>query len=416
MQNTCTRHILHCDCNAYFASVEELFNPQLKKVPMAVCGNPENRHGIILAKNELAKRQGVKTAETIWSAKQKCPQLVLCPPRRGEYSHYCNLINTQVYENYTDLVERAGVDESYLDITGTLHLFKCTPLELANRIREEVEQKTGLTISVGVSYNKIFAKLGSDYKKPNAVTEITAENYKRIVWPLPVSDMFFVGKATAETLRGMHINTIGDIAAAPAEYLKLRLGKIGEQIHIFANGADESPVVPQHSAPDVQTVGNGMTFRRNLITKEDIRTAVLALSDSVAARLRKNYFKCFNISVTIKDEKLKVITRQKTLVNPTWISEEIAGHATALVYENWSIGRPIRMLTITAGKLALPNEAVEQTSLFEQLEAGQHKDYKKQEKLEIAVDKLHQSYGKSSVYRGSAASSDIGIDPKDHTE
>ena len=194
------RIIFHADCDGFFASVEETYHPEYREIPMAVAGNPENRHGIILAKNTLAKKAGIKTAETIWKAKQKCPDLFLCPPRHQEYSDFCNRIN-EIYENYTDQVERFSIDESFLDVTGSLHLFGGNPLELAHRIRREVQEKIDLTISIGVSYNKIFAKVGSDYCKPNNAVLITRNNYKQIIWPLPVSDLFMAGRKTCEELK-----------------------------------------------------------------------------------------------------------------------------------------------------------------------------------------------------------------------
>lgn len=406
--NGSERIILHCDCNAYFASVEELFRPELKKVPMAVCGDAESRHGIILAKNELAKKYNIKTAETVWQAKNKCPNLVLVPPRRGQYGKYCDIINTRVYECYTDLVERAGVDESYLDITGSLHLFGCTALELGNRIREHVKELTGLTISVGISFNKVFAKLGSDYKKPDAVTLITRENFKRIIWPLPAKSMLMVGETTEKTLRGLYINTIGDIAASPPGMLAGRLGKMGETLYVYARGEDTSPVVPEHSAEDVKSVGNGMTFKRNLLTPEDIHTGVLAMSDSVATRLRRGNKKCLSVTVAIKDTELKTITRQITLERPTRLSSEISKAAEKLVCENWKSGRPIRMLTITAGKLVAEDAAVEQLNFFES-----PADDMRRENLEKALEKVTRHYGENSVTRLSFYNSEFGI-AKEH--
>jgi DNA polymerase-4 len=200
------RHIFHADCNSFFASVEETFRPELRRVPMAVAGDPENRHGIILAKNELAKKFKIATAETVWSAKMKCPELVLVPPRHKTYSEFCERVNA-IYEQYSPLVERFGVDESFIDVTGCLHPFGGDALKCANEIRERVKREIDITISIGVSWNKIFAKLGSDYKKPNAVTNITRENWKEIVFPLPASDLFFVGRKTAVALAKLGVHT-----------------------------------------------------------------------------------------------------------------------------------------------------------------------------------------------------------------
>lgn len=215
------RTILHCDCNSFFASVECVFRPELKTVPMAVCGNPENRHGIILAKNELAKKAGVVTAETVWQARQKCPELVLVPPHHQEYVRYSNLVNA-IYQRYTDQVEPFSIDESWLDVTGSRTLFGSGET-IADTIRKAVREELGITVSAGVSFNKIFAKMGSDYKKPDATTVISRENYRQLLWPLPISEMIFVGKASRTALRELGIYTIGDLARAEPSLLLARL-------------------------------------------------------------------------------------------------------------------------------------------------------------------------------------------------
>jgi len=261
------RVIFHIDCNAFYASVEEIRHPELKKVPMAVCGDPASRRGVVVAKNELAKGSGVTTGESIWSAKQKCPDLVLRPTRHHLYRQYCEKVNA-IYAQYTDQVEAASIDESYLDVTGSLHLFGGDEIRLAHEIRERVPRETGLTVSVGISYNKIFAKIASDYKKPNAVTCFNRENYRELLWPLPVSAMLMVGKSTEDILHRMYIKTIGDLARTSEDTLRRRLGKIGEQLHIYANGLDDSPVLHIGESDDLHSVGNGMTFKRNLIPRQ----------------------------------------------------------------------------------------------------------------------------------------------------
>ena len=235
------RVIFHCDLNAFYASVELLSYPELREKPVAVCGDPAARHGIILAKNEAAKAQGVKTAETILQARRKCPALLLLPAPHDKYRYYSRLAG-EIYRRYTDLVEPFGIDESWLDVTGTLGLFGGDPAALADRLREEMKRELGLTISVGVSFNKVFAKLGSDYKKPDATTVISREQVPQILWPLPVTDLLFVGRASARMLAEHHIHTIGDLARARREDLKKWLGKHGEQLHDAANGWDHSPV------------------------------------------------------------------------------------------------------------------------------------------------------------------------------
>lgn len=406
------RVIFHIDCDAYYASVEEVFYPELRKVPMAVCGNPESRRGIILAKNQLAKGYGVKTAETIWQAKEKCPDLVLRPARRKLYQEYCDKVN-HVYEQYSNQLEKFSIDESFLDVTGSLYLFDGDPLALAREIQERVTKETsldgsapGLTVSIGISFNKIFAKLASDMQKPNGITVLNRENYKHILWPMPVSTMLMVGKATEKTLHQINIYTIGDLANSPEDFLRRRLGKIGEQLHAYANGQDDSPVLYLDENPDVQSIGNGMTFKRNLTSRSDIQTAVTALADSVAGRLRKHDMKCMTVQVTIKDANFKVITRQKA-VSPTWLAADLVRSSMELIESSWKIGVPIRMLTITAQKLVLPDEGGEQLSLFENAQSTE--SVKRRERLEKAMDQIRDKYGFDSVSPGSVIGNDLGI-------
>ena len=259
------RVILHCDCNNFFASVECLRDPTLRDVPMAVCGSVEDRHGIVLAKNELAKRYGIKTAETVYSARRKCPSLVICPPHHGEYARVSRAVN-EIYLRFTDLCEPFSIDESWLDVTGSRNLFG-DGMAIARAIAEAVRTEIGITLSIGVSFNKTYAKLGSDYKKPDAITYVGRENYRDILFPLPVEDMLFVGERTAEILRRSGIRTIGDLAAASPAYLVSRLGKVGEQLGAAARGEDTSRVIPESEREEVKSVGNGMTFRRDAAGK-----------------------------------------------------------------------------------------------------------------------------------------------------
>ena len=259
------RVILHCDMNSYYASVELLDRPDLDGKPVAVCGNPESRHGIILAKNELAKKSGVITAETIWQAKKKCPDLVLVPPHHDKYKEYSKRIN-KIYLDYTDMVEPFSIDESWLDVTASQRLFG-SGKEIADTIRNRVKNELGLTLSAGVSYNKVFAKMGSDYKKPDATTVITRANFSDLLFSKPVNELFFVGFATAEKLKSINIHTIGDLARANPVALESLLGKQGKVLHKYANGIDDSPVSLFNQREKIKSVGNGMTFTHNL-TKE----------------------------------------------------------------------------------------------------------------------------------------------------
>ena len=394
------RVILHCDCNAYFASVECIDRPELRHVPMAVCGNPESRHGIILAKNELAKKYGIQTAETLWQAKKKCPSLTLVPPHHDRYQYYCRLIN-QIYGQYTDQVEAFSIDESWLDVTASLQLFGSGE-EIADQIRERVKRELGLTLSVGVSYNKIFAKMGSEYKKPDATTVISRKNYRELLWPMDVGEMFFVGAATAEKLRGMGIATIGDLARANPLALEALLGKHGPMLCTYANGQDNAPVAHYGEREPVKSVGNGITFKRNLCGPDDVRTAVTALADTVATRLREQRLKAWGIKVDIKDPSFHTISRQKQLARPTHSTFDVRDAALELIRASWRVNDPIRLLTITA--INLTDElADEQLSLFDTPVVEREKD----ESLDKAMDDIRRKFGGDSIIFGQMIDSDL---------
>lgn len=408
------RTILHCDCNGFYASVECILRPELKNVPMAVCGDPDSRHGIILAKNELAKRCHVQTAETIWQAKRKCPELTLVPPHHEQYQKYSRIVN-QIYQQYTDLVEPFGIDESWLDITGSEKLFG-DGRTIADTLRRRIREEVGLTISVGVSFNKVFAKLGSDYKKPDATTVIDREHFRGLVWKLPVSDLLFVGKSVGTELQKMAITTIGELAAADRDRLVRRLGKIGETLHDYANGLDNSPVRSIYEEREVKSVGNGMTFKRNLVGLEDIRLGVLSLTDQVGARLRRRGVQCLTVQVTIRDPNFKTISRQRTLESPTSLAKELAEISLDIIQHEWDLRKPIRMLTITANNLVTAEEAGEQMTLFNGESRLRKKE--KQEKLEAALDSIRGKYGKEAIGAAGILGNDIGIGflPEDKEE
>lgn len=399
------RTILHCDLNSFFASVELLDHPELRSQPVAVCGDPTSRHGIILAKNEPAKACGVQTAETIWQARKKCPSLVLLPAHHQKYRLYSKRVN-EIFLRYTDLVEPFGIDESWLDVTGTLHLFQKSGRELADELRAVVRSELGLTLSVGVSFNKIFAKLGSDYKKPDATTVISRADMDSLVWPMPVTNLLFVGRAAGNLLKKYGIYTIGQLAAADRDALVQLLGKQGGLLSDYACGRDHSPVLPAGQRPPPKSIGNGLTFRRNLVGLEDIRTGLDLLADSVAARLRRHQMKCTSLQVTIRDPNFKTITRQAPLAAPTFLSREISAVALELVQKNWSCSSPIRMLTITAQHLIPEENATEQLSLFR---PSQNEHREKLEHLERAVDSIRNRYGTASIVLGSVAAADTDL-------
>ena len=403
MDLTKNRVILHCDMNGFFASVELLDYPEFRDKPMAVCGDPESRHGIILAKNEIAKRYGIVTAETLWQARKKCPDLQTVPPHHKKYQHYSRLIN-EIYLQYTDMVEPFSVDESWLDVTASQKLFG-NGKQIADKIRNQVKKELGLTLSAGVSFNKIFAKMGSDYKKPDATTVITQENYKNILWPLDIRDLFFVGKATADKLQGIGIHTIGQLAESDHHTVTALLGKQGSIIHDYANGLDQTPVSRFDEREDVKSIGNGSTFRRNLEGIQDIRTAVIALSDTVAVRLRQKKKKAFGVKVDIKDPSLKVISRQQQLDNPTNLAENIADTAVSIIEKSWNLRHPIRMLTVTAINLC-PEDQAQQLSLF----SSENIQDETGEKMERTMDDIRKKFGRNAITFGRIIKNDIGLE------
>lgn len=409
------RVIFHCDLNSFYASVELLSYPELRGQPVAVCGDPAARHGIILAKNEPAKRKGVKTAETVWQARQKCPDLILLPAHHDKYRYYSRLAG-EVYCRYTDLVEPFGIDESWLDMTGTLHLFGGDPRAVADRLRREMKEELGLTISVGVSFNKIFAKLGSDYKKPDATTVFSRENFRELVWPLPVTDLLYVGRASGKLLAAHGIHTIGELAATPKENLIRLMGKNGGQLHDYATGEEHSPVRPAGETPPPKSVGNGMTFRRDLVGEEEIRAGVSVLSQQVAMRLRKHGLKGTVVQVSVRSPAFQTISRQKGCAAPTNVSRDITGTAMELLQVCWSWSSPVRAITVTAGGLLPEEEAGEQLDLFHP-EAARRRE--KQETLEKTMDQLKERYGKAVVgfaSQGTRAARTITGEPEEQEE
>ena len=390
------RVIFHCDLNCFFASVELLDKPALWDVPVAVCGDPKSRHGIILAKNEPAKKRGVQTAETVWQAKKKCPVLVLLPPHHELYEVYSRRVN-EIYGRFTDLVEPFGIDESWLDVTGSLHLFGGDARALADHIRATVKAETGLTVSVGVSFNKVFAKLGSDLKKPDATTVIPPEGWRDIVWPLPVGDMLFAGRSTQRVLGQYGIETIGQLAACPEEMAEQLLGKMGGQLWRYANGLDNSPVRPGHQREPVKSVGNGTTFPADLVRWEQIRQGLAPLCDSVATRLRRQRLYAGGVSVTLKGADFKTVSRQMRLDEPTHLMRDIWETAQELARQIWKAPTPIRAMTVTALYVTEDGQAYRQLDLLGQASA---KRSERQEKLESAVDAIREKYGSGAITFG----------------
>ena len=385
------RYILHCDCNGFFASVELLSYPELWDKPVAVGGDSETRHGIVLAKNEAAKKYGIKTAETLWQARKKCPDLIVLPPHHDRYSHYSKIING-IYTQYTDLVEPFGIDESWLDVTNTYMLFADSPQQLADELRQRIKYETGLTISVGVSFNKIFAKLGSDYKKPDATTVIDRNNYKDIVYPLSVGDLIYVGKSTQSALAEMGVKTIGQLAQMPLKTLEERFGKHGTDLYKYANGLEDSPVSSYYSEKDVKSIGSGNTFGKNLNTMEEIKPALLRLSEDVGTRLRRRGMYANGVQLTIRYPDFHTFTRQCKIPS-TDITNDIYKRALKLFIDNRNPQIAIRALTVTAIDLE-KEKRVAQMSLFD---TGADKKRAKTENLQATLDRIRDKYGNASV-------------------
>ena len=385
------RIILHADCNSYFASVESIDHPEYKLVPMAVCGDPESRHGIILAKNELAKAYHIQTAETIYSAKKKCPDLLLVPAHHEKYAVICERINT-IYESYTDLVERFNNDESFLDVTGSRHLFG-SGREIADQLRRRIREEIGVTISVGVSFNKTFAKMGSDYKKPDATTVISRENYRDILWPLPIEELLFVGRSGAAAMRDHGILTIGDLAKADPKSLSFFLGKAGLQLRKSACGEDLSPVMPTGHEELPKSISHNVTFDHDLIDPTEVIAGLTLISDQVATRLRRKKLYASVVQIQVKDINLKVINRQKSLEEYTCSTRLIRDTAMELLQENWPAGKPIRMLSV--GVTGLSMDGTQQLNMF-----SDTVKIEKARKLDDAVDSIRSKFGKEAVRFG----------------
>lgn len=402
------RIILHCDCNGYYASVEELVDSTLKKVPMAVAGDPKSRHGVIVAKNQLAKKFGVQTGDNVFTARQKCPNIVFVAPHHDLYYELSKKIN-EIYLDYTNLVDPFGIDESFLDLTPTIHLFDKSPRELADEIRGRVRQEIGITVSVGVSFCRVFAKVGSDYKKPDATTVIMREDVPRIAYPLPVSAMLYAGKKATEKLMMLGIYTIGELANADPKLVTRYLGAAGEQLWKYANCMDTEPVRSYYTPREIKSVGRGMTFRRDIYGENEIRCAVYALTDPVSAALRADGKLARGVSVQVKDPNFKSRSKQTVLEKPTHLQRELAEAAFALIQKNWNIRLPIRSITVTAIDLCDEAEPNEQLSLFE----FRDEKRERQEKIEDTMAKIRARMGKGAIRFGYYRNEEIGV--SDHT-
>lgn len=393
------RTILHVDMNCFYAAVECLYHPELAGQPVAVGGHVEDRHGIILAKNQRAKDAGVKTGEALWQARQKCPGLVIIPPDYRLYLRFSRMAR-ELYYGYTDLVEPFGPDEAWLDITGSCHLFADDPVCVAQEISERIKTELGVTVSVGVSWNKIFAKFGSDYEKPDAITCVTRDNYRTLVWDAPVRDLLYVGRATERKLHSVAIFTIGELANASPRLLENLLGKMGLVLQAFANGRDTTPVRPMDPDRvdveyDIKSIGNGLTAPRDLTSLQDAEVLVYLLAESVAQRLRAHRMRARVVGLGVREGDLTGYTRQMRLPYATNITSEIARHAASLLRENedFSQGNVIRALHVRASDLVSADEPL-QLDLFDDMSSRLQA-----ERLDTAVDTLRHRFGNQVVRR-----------------
>lgn len=384
------RVILHSDINNCYASIECLYDPALRGKPVAVAGSVEARHGIILAKSEPAKRCGVKTGEAIWQAQRKCHDLIIVPPHFDRYAKYSELVRN-IYRRYTDEIEPFGLDEAWLDVTGSQGLFG-DGVKIANEIRSTVSRELGLTVSVGVSFNKIFAKLGSDMKKPDAVTEITRRDFREKIWNLPASDMLGCGRATVQKLQKYGIHTIGQLAACDAAFLKSVFGKGGEELWRYANGLDLSRVCPDGFVPVSKSIGHGATCVRDLKLPREVWLVMLSLSQEIGRRLFSEHLAATSVQISVKNSALFVRQYQCPLPLPTQSAFEIAKAAFSLFTSVYRWELPVRAVTVRAISLVDANAPV-QTDLFSDFAR-----HEQQERLDAAVRTIRARYGKSTIF------------------
>lgn len=383
------RQILHIDCNKFYASVECFLHPQLKNKPVAVGGSEESRHGIILTKNEIASKYGLVVGEPLWKARQKCPNLIIVPPNFPIYIEFSKKVR-RILEDYTDLIEPFGLDESWIDVTGDWYK---SGREIGFEIKERIKKEVGITVSVGVSFNKVFAKLGSDYRKPDAITVISRKNYKNIVWPLKCSDMIMIGRATTKKLNFYGINTLGQLADTDEAFLKKILGKNGVMLKRYANGEDNAPVRHKDIEREVKSIGNATTTPRDLVTNEDVKIIFSVLAESVARRMRDLNLKGTTLSIYVRDKELNSFTRQCKISSPTNVSLEITDNAMKLFIDNYDWKLPIRSLGISMTDFDY--DEIIQFDLSKSVEKRE-----KLEKIDTAVDTLKDRYGNFCIQRG----------------
>ncbi len=385
------RAILHCDVNNFYASVEMAENPELQGKAVAVCGDPDKRRGIVLAKSNLAKSAGVKTGEPVWQALRKCGDLIIVPPTYKKYTEYSRIIYG-IYTEFTSEVESFGLDECWLDVTNCQKLFG-HPEDIAEKIKTTVRERTGLTISIGVSFTKVFAKLGSDLKKPDAISVISKQNFHTVAWRLPVQEMLYVGRSTQKTLNALNIKTIGDLAHTECQFLQQKFGKVGIKLYEYANGIDTEQVKLYTDVHIPDSIGNGTTTSQDITNLEEASSVIFALCEMIGFRLRQYGMIAGGVSLSMRNVELYSTTRQ-TSINPTCSAYEIAETAIGILKKHYDFKYmlPLRSLSVGTHKLVKAGGYV-QTSMFEE---QTHKN----EELETSIDKLRQKYGYGVLRRG----------------
>ncbi len=382
------RAILHSDLNSFYASVEMMLDPSLKGKAVAVCGSTENRHGIVLAKSDLAKKAGVKTGMVNWEARLLCKDLIVVPPQYDEYLKYSRMTKS-IYDRYTDLIEPFGMDECWLDVTDSWTIG--APMQIAEQIKQSVKEELGLTVSIGVSFNKIFAKLGSDMKKPDAITQITPENFRDKVWPLHCSEMIYCGPATTRKLEGFGISTIGDVAHADPIFLKNLLGINGVALWRYANGTDQSRVMHKDFVSPIKSVGHGITCVADLVNDREVFNVMLELSQDVGHRLRLHELSARGVQVYVRGNDLFGSQFQCRLPLKTQLPEEIAAAGFKLFKERYRWEKNVRAVCIRATDL-VPKNAPEQLSMFDD---AVRRD--RRERVFDAVENIRERFGKRAV-------------------
>ncbi|HOP11125.1 MAG TPA: DNA polymerase IV [Oscillospiraceae bacterium] len=383
------RAILHSDLNSFYASVEIMLNPRLRGKAIAVCGSTEDRHGIVLAKSELAKKAGVKTGMVNWEARALCKDLLVIPPQYEQYLKYSKLTQA-IYNRYTDLIEPFGMDECWLDVTGSRGI--CGDgMTIAEDIRQTVREELGMTVSIGVSFNKIFAKLGSDMKKPDAITQITDSDFRKKVWPLPASDLIYCGHATTAKLAKYAIYSIGDLAITDPEFLRRLLGINGIALWHYANGTDRSRIMHRDFVSPVKSIGHGITCVCDLENDEEVWKVILELSQDIGHRLRVHELSAKGVQVSVRSNDLLGFQFQNKLPFKTQLPSEIGAAALHLFKDNYQWTTNVRAVTVRAINL-VPKDESEQLSFFRDTAR-----IDRRERLEDTVESIRSRFGNKAI-------------------